>query len=95
MCVRRPSCALLAPLGFPYSLGKVALIVPRPLREAVYKTIARNRYRWFGRREVCMRPTPELKSRFLDADEPDTTAMEWAKSWLVRLVDVYPTDPIR
>jgi predicted DCC family thiol-disulfide oxidoreductase YuxK len=92
-----------ATLGFPYSLGKVALIVPRPLRDAVYKTIARNRYRWFGRREVCMRPTPELKSRFLDADEPaievpadagpvdepDTTAMGWAKSWLVRLVVVY------
>jgi hypothetical protein len=42
-----------------------------------------------------MRPTPELKSRFLDADKPDTTAMEWAKPWLVRLVVVYPNDPIR
>ena len=59
-----------AELGFPYSLGKVALLVPRPFRDAVYKTVARHRYRWFGRRDTCMRPTPELASRFLDADEP-------------------------
>ena len=59
-----------AEIGFPYSLGKVALLVPRPLRDAVYKTVARHRYRWFGRRDTCMRPTPELASRFLDADEP-------------------------
>jgi predicted DCC family thiol-disulfide oxidoreductase YuxK len=36
-----------------------------PFRDAVYRWIARNRYRWFGRREVCWLPTPELKSRFL------------------------------
>ena len=59
-----------AKLGFPYSLGKVTLLVPRPLRDAVYKYVARNRYRWFGRRAACMRPTPELASLFLDADEP-------------------------
>ena len=59
-----------AEIGFPYNLGKVALLVPRPLRDAVYKTVARRRYRWFGRRDTCMRPTPELASRFLDADEP-------------------------
>ncbi|MCA9582759.1 MAG: thiol-disulfide oxidoreductase DCC family protein [Myxococcales bacterium] len=58
-----------AVLGFPYNLGKVALLVPRPLRDAVYNIVARNRYRWFGRRDVCMRPTPELAARFLDAGE--------------------------
>jgi hypothetical protein len=31
--------------------------------------VARNRYRWFGRRDACIRPTPELAARFLDADE--------------------------
>lgn len=59
-----------AHLGFPFSLGRVALWVPRPIRDAVYALIARNRYRWFGRRDVCMRPTPELTARFLDAEEP-------------------------
>jgi len=58
-------------LGFPYSLGRAALFVPRPIRDAVYRLIARNRYRWFGRREACMRPTPELAGRFLDANEPE------------------------
>ena len=57
-------------LGFPYTLGKIALLVPRPIRDAVYEYVARNRYRWFGRRDTCMRPTPELASLFLDADEP-------------------------
>lgn len=38
---------------------------PRPLRDAIYKWIASNRYRWFGRKEACMIPTPALKKRFL------------------------------
>ena len=40
-------------------------IVPRPLRDAVYDVIAKNRYRWFGKQDVCMIPTPELRARFL------------------------------
>lgn len=40
-------------------------IVPAPLRDLVYDWIARNRYRWFGKKEVCWIPTPELRSRFL------------------------------
>lgn len=40
-------------------------IFPTPVRDAVYDWIARNRYRWFGKREACMIPTPELKSRFI------------------------------
>jgi predicted DCC family thiol-disulfide oxidoreductase YuxK len=54
-------------LGFPWSLAAVALAVPRPLRDAVYSWVARNRYRWFGRRESCMVPTAELAARFVDA----------------------------
>jgi predicted DCC family thiol-disulfide oxidoreductase YuxK len=49
--------------GWP--LAAVFLVVPKVLRDAVYRLIARNRYRWFGRREVCMVPTPELRARFL------------------------------
>ncbi len=40
-------------------------IFPRFLRTPVYKWIARNRYKWFGKKDVCMIPTPEIKSRFL------------------------------
>ena len=44
---------------------QVFWIVPRPLRDAVYDFIAKNRYRWFGKKDVCMIPTPELRARFL------------------------------
>ena len=40
-------------------------VVPRPLRDLVYGWVARNRYRWFGRQDACMIPTPELRTRFL------------------------------
>ena len=40
-------------------------VVPRSLRDLAYRFIAKNRYKWFGRREQCMIPTPELKERFL------------------------------
>ena len=40
-------------------------VVPRPIRDAVYKLFARNRYTLFGKKDVCMVPTEEVKSRFL------------------------------
>jgi predicted DCC family thiol-disulfide oxidoreductase YuxK len=40
-------------------------ILPKFLRDAMYRLIARNRYRLFGKRDVCMIPSPELKSKFL------------------------------
>jgi predicted DCC family thiol-disulfide oxidoreductase YuxK len=46
---------------------QVLWLVPRPLRNAVYRFIARNRYRWFGKQEACMLPTPSNKQRFLEA----------------------------
>jgi len=42
-------------------------LVPRFVRDAVYRFIAHNRYRWFGKSDICMMPTPALKARFLDA----------------------------
>ncbi|WP_010269138.1 thiol-disulfide oxidoreductase DCC family protein [Paenibacillus senegalensis] len=45
------------------------LIVPKPLRDIVYRIVARNRYRWFGRQSACMIPTPEQSRRFLRMDE--------------------------
>jgi predicted DCC family thiol-disulfide oxidoreductase YuxK len=59
-----------ARLGRPWSWLALARLVPRSLRDAVYAWVATNRYRWFGRRDVCVRPTPELRARFLDRDEP-------------------------
>ncbi len=43
----------------------VFLIVPKFIRNYVYEFISNNRYRWFGQKDVCMTPTPELKNRFL------------------------------
>jgi len=40
-------------------------IIPRPIRDAVYNWVARNRYRWFGRQEQCMLPRKEWMSRFV------------------------------
>lgn len=47
-----------------WPLCYVFIIVPSFIRNWVYKFIARNRYKWFGKRESCWVPTPELKSRF-------------------------------
>jgi predicted DCC family thiol-disulfide oxidoreductase YuxK len=57
-------------LTAPWPLLALFLAVPRPLRDAVYNWIARNRYDWFGQRDQCRLPTPELKARFLEYDVP-------------------------
>jgi predicted DCC family thiol-disulfide oxidoreductase YuxK len=41
------------------------IIIPKFIREPMYKWIAKNRYKWFGKREECMIPTPDVKARFL------------------------------
>lgn len=46
-------------------LLKIFLIFPAFLRNIVYNLVAKNRYKWFGKKESCWLPTPELKSRFL------------------------------
>jgi predicted DCC family thiol-disulfide oxidoreductase YuxK len=52
-------------LAWPWPLVYALVIVPRPLRDWAYDLIARNRYRWFGRKETCIVPTPALRDRFL------------------------------
>jgi predicted DCC family thiol-disulfide oxidoreductase YuxK len=52
-------------LRFPWPAAYVFILVPKPLRNALYRLVARNRYRWFGRDEQCLLPSPELKQRFL------------------------------
>lgn len=57
---------LLRRLGLPWSLlSAVLTLVPRPLRDAAYGWVARNRYAWFGKRDACMVPAPDVRSRFL------------------------------
>jgi predicted DCC family thiol-disulfide oxidoreductase YuxK len=52
-------------LRFPWPLLFAFVVVPRPIRDLVYDFVAKRRYRWFGRQDVCMTPTPELRARFL------------------------------
>ena len=49
-----------------WQLTKLFWVFPKGLRNQVYDFIAKNRYKWFGKKESCMIPTPELKAKFLD-----------------------------
>lgn len=52
-------------LSFPWRLLYGFIIVPRALRDILYRWVAKNRYRWFGQDEECMIPTPDIRRRFL------------------------------
>ena len=49
--------------GYPLLYG--FMIIPNFIRNWVYDFVARNRYKWYGKKEACMIPTPELKAKFL------------------------------
>jgi len=49
-----------------YSLLSYFSFLPNFIRDGVYDIVAANRYSWFGKKESCMIPTPELKGKFLD-----------------------------
>ena len=57
--------AIAAGLGWPWRAAAAARILPRHLRDAAYRLVARNRYRWFGRRETCWAPTADVRDRIL------------------------------
>lgn len=42
------------------------IVIPKPIRDFFYKIIANNRYKWFGKSEECMIPSPDIRQRFLD-----------------------------
>jgi predicted DCC family thiol-disulfide oxidoreductase YuxK len=67
-CHTRSTAALrvLRRLGGRWTVLYALIVVPRPLRDAVYDWIISYRYRWFGRRDACRLPSAELASRFLD-----------------------------
>lgn len=52
-------------LGGMFRLAALLRFIPRVLRDAVYNVIARNRYRWFGKRDACRVPTAAERKRFL------------------------------
>lgn len=52
-------------LGGAWPLLAVFKIIPRLVRDWMYTQVAQNRYKWFGKRDECRLPTPELKARFL------------------------------
>jgi predicted DCC family thiol-disulfide oxidoreductase YuxK len=57
--------SIVTNLGGAWRLAAVLRLIPRFVRDPVYRWIARNRYRWFGRREQCLVPAPEVAARFL------------------------------
>jgi predicted DCC family thiol-disulfide oxidoreductase YuxK len=52
-------------LGLFWELTRVLWIFPAFIRDFGYDIIAKNRYRWFGKKETCMIPSPEIRSLFL------------------------------
>lgn len=52
-------------LDWPLRGAAVAGLCPRPVRDALYDWVARNRYRWFGRADRCGLPTPDVRARLL------------------------------
>ena len=57
---------ILVALGGIYKISKLLKLIPSSLRNLVYDTVAKMRYRWFGRRDICRIPSPEESHKFLE-----------------------------
>ena len=57
---------IISRLGGIWRVASVLSLIPRPIRDAVYDWVARNRYAWFGKRDACRLPTPQERAAFLD-----------------------------
>ncbi|WRP04848.1 thiol-disulfide oxidoreductase DCC family protein [Rossellomorea aquimaris] len=53
-------------LTWPWKFFTTCLIVPKPLRDRVYRWIALNRYKWFGKQETCELPSQNIRERFIE-----------------------------
>ncbi|MEM7643368.1 MAG: DCC1-like thiol-disulfide oxidoreductase family protein [Pseudomonadota bacterium] len=60
--------AAMSTLAWPWRALAAVRIIPEPLKNRAYHSIARNRYRIFGRTGACLLPTPDIRDRFLDLD---------------------------
>jgi len=67
-CYQRSDAVLriAARLPFPWKLAGALRIIPRPIRDGLYRSFAARRYRWFGRKDVCDVPPPDWRERFLE-----------------------------
>lgn len=62
-------CQTLKAMGGVWAfLGSLGLLIPKALRDPLYRFIARNRYRWFGKADVCSLPSPALRERLIEGD---------------------------
>lgn len=48
-----------------YSLLQVGKIIPKTMRDSLYRYVAKNRYKWYGKKDECMIPTPQVRAKFL------------------------------
>jgi predicted DCC family thiol-disulfide oxidoreductase YuxK len=66
ICYKSTAALIIAKhLGFPNNIMTIFLIVPPFIRNWVYDYIAKNRYKWYGKRDSCMVPTPEIRKKFI------------------------------
>ena len=56
---------VLRSLGFPYNLLYAGIVLPAGLRDQLYNWFAKNRYRWFGKKDQCMVPDERVREKFL------------------------------
>ena len=56
---------VMALLPWYWQWTRVFWIIPASIRDAVYRYVARNRYRWFGKKDQCMVPSSDVRDRFL------------------------------
>ncbi len=68
--------AVLVRLGGPWRAASLLRVLPRGLRDRMYRVLARNRYRWFGRRDACYLPPEGECDRFLAGDAAVTAAAQ-------------------
>lgn len=57
---------IIQELGPAFSFAKIFLLIPKSVSNLVYDFIAKNRYKWYGKKESCMIPTDEIKNKFLE-----------------------------
>ncbi|MBZ5752659.1 MULTISPECIES: thiol-disulfide oxidoreductase DCC family protein [Metabacillus] len=66
-CYQKSTAALhvCRGLGGIWRILYLLIVIPRPLRDRFYNLVAKNRYKWFGKKDQCMIPSPEVRKRFL------------------------------
>jgi len=66
----RAFARVMTTLGWPWKACALIRLVPTPIADWLYDRVARNRYRIFGRHDVCMLPDPDMRSRMVDDVQP-------------------------